>query len=518
MKDEEIMSSESQSTRIRSRGSNLFVTLIISLLAVISVSSDLFMGSIILKRVSIGNERSQLVDVYGANTLKNGIMFSYLAGQPVDANTWTFRAQDLVNAVKREIQLRPATVSEIPNLQNEVGQTLQDIKQIDVLMPVSSNQALINDVINKNLFINQELLQLNTAINGELTSLTHQFYWALALVLTSLLFLFYVLVLMRSSIAKISKLTSTVISSLKKGDLSEKSASQIIEPTRLLPGSELVVSETMKLADMYQSALATERKLFEEQKGLTTELESTNKELIAAKEETFRAAQLSAIGKVAGSVSHEINNPITGILGYIAYVRKKTTDEELVKYLDKARKEVERVGRIAKSLLVFSRHNATLPSAKFELAGTIENIAVLVAPQLRDALTDLDVAPLSDLPAVMGRVDEYQQCLLNLIINARDALKDCPEKKIWISAKIRDKMIDLYVTDSGKGVPQDFREFLFQPFHTTKPAGEGSGLGLSVCRELMNRMGGEASFDPTYGPGARFVLSIPIYVEPAPQA
>lgn len=486
-----------------------------SLIVLVALSYFVF-GYLTNERVKIAGERSQLFQLYEEKSLMGSAIFSYLSDQDGDISDLEQSVFDLTQSIEVSLELRPEILVDVPEFNNVAAGFVVASESLKGALTAEDHREIVSEIILLNNRLNEAVFKVNESINKQLAGLSRYFFFSLALAGFAFLLLAYFLTLMRTTISKISSFTSQIIQKLSTGSIIDMPAKETIAQSKLLPGADLLVGETVKLAEMYRGAIVTERRLFQEQKTLSDKFEATNIELIAAKEETYRTAQLSAIGKVAGSVSHEINNPITGILGYIAYVRKKSTDPELVKYLEKAQKEVERIGRIAKSLLVFSRHNVAMPSSKFDLASSVENVAVLAGPQLHDSLVEIDVAPMGDLPSVVGRVDEFQQCLLNMVLNARDALKKCEERKIWITARVSGENIELLITDSGLGVPKDFREHLFQPFRTTKPAGEGSGLGLSVCRELMARMGGTAEFDPTYGPGARFILSLPIFTEVAP--
>jgi C4-dicarboxylate-specific signal transduction histidine kinase len=281
--------------------------------------------------------------------------------------------------------------------------------------------------------------------------------------------------------------------------------------TRLFPGSRLLTDQSHEIAANFARQTEKQRQLANKNAKLSDRLQKTVTELVDSREEFARSSQLAAVGKVAGSVSHEINNPVTGVLGYLAFIKKRSTDESLVVWIDKAIKEVERIGRIARSLLVFSRHSATMAPAAFDVGPVIDNVVTLVGPQMREAEVEVIIDPITALPQAIGRVDELQQCLLNVLLNARYALLEQPQKKIWIEMNKAVDSVEISIKDSGTGIPAKVQEHLFQPFYTTKPAGQGSGLGLAVAHELMTGMGGSIRFDKAYGPGARFVLSIPLY-------
>jgi C4-dicarboxylate-specific signal transduction histidine kinase len=280
---------------------------------------------------------------------------------------------------------------------------------------------------------------------------------------------------------------------------------------RFFPGSTLLTEQSHTIASNFGAQVEVQRSLAKKNAKLSDRLQKTVTELVDSREEFARSSQLAAVGKVAGSVSHEINNPVTGVLGYLAFIKKRSTDESLVVWIDKAIKEVERIGRIARSLLVFSRHSATMAPAAFDVGPVVDNVVTLVGPQMREAEVEIIVDPITNLPQAIGRVDELQQCLLNVLLNARYALLDQPQKKIWIEMNKSGDSVEISIRDSGAGIPAKVQEHLFQPFYTTKPAGQGSGLGLAVAHELMTGMGGSIRFDKTYGPGARFVLATPIF-------
>jgi signal transduction histidine kinase len=281
----------------------------------------------------------------------------------------------------------------------------------------------------------------------------------------------------------------------------------------LFPGSTLLTEQSHTIATNFERQVEKQRQLASKNAKLSDRLQKTVTELVDSREEFARSSQLAAVGKVAGSVSHEINNPVTGVLGYLAFIKKRSTDESLVVWIDKAIKEVERIGRIARSLLVFSRHSATMAPAAFDVGPVVDNVVTLVGPQMREAEVEIIVDPITNLPQAIGRVDELQQCLLNILLNARYALLEQPEKKIWVEMTKVGESVEISIRDSGAGIPAKVQEHLFQPFYTTKPAGQGSGLGLAVAHELMTGMGGSIRFDKSYGPGARFVLAVPIYDE-----
>lgn len=365
-------------------------------------------------------------------------------------------------------------------------------------------------MLNASEIISDELARTNATLGEQFGILQQVFLWAFGISLLTSSVVVYLIALLFVSIQGVMKWNAevTLIPSAGK-NLSE--LPQVKIPFAwLFPGANQLALESAVISHEFAARAEAQNKLLQKNLRLSAKLQGTIDALNESRDEFKRNAQLAAVGKIAGKVSHEINNPVTGVLGYLAFVRKRNTNTELATYLDKALREVERIGRIAKSLLVFSRHSAAQPMAPFELGPTIENVQTLVSPQYQEASVTLEIKPEGAIPTVFGRPDELQQCLLNLLLNARDALKPSPVKKVVIRLKHAGDFVKVFVEDTGPGIPPTVQEHLFQAFYTTKPAGQGSGLGLAVALELMERMGGKIIFDPSYTAGARFVLSVPV--------
>jgi C4-dicarboxylate-specific signal transduction histidine kinase len=334
---------------------------------------------------------------------------------------------------------------------------------------------------------------------------------ALIVAFVSILIAAYMLLLLFLAIRSVLRWDLELVAKLKSSALDPELPEIRVPFQRVFPGAALLSDQSLKIVAEMGKRLGVQRKLANKNLTLSDQLQKTVNELVSSREEFARSAQLAAVGKVAGSVSHEINNPVTGVLGYLAFIKKRSTDESLTVWIDKAIREVDRIGRIARSLLVFSRHSATQAPAPFTIGPALENVATLVEPQMHEAEVTLTVNPSADLPQVIGRADELQQCLLNVLLNARYALLKQPERKINISTAQVGKMVEVSISDSGTGVPDAVQEHLFQPFYTTKPAGEGSGLGLAVAHELMHGMGGSIRYDKSHKPGAKFILALPVF-------
>jgi C4-dicarboxylate-specific signal transduction histidine kinase len=176
------------------------------------------------------------------------------------------------------------------------------------------------------------------------------------------------------------------------------------------------------------------------------------------------------------------------------------------------RSETERVNRTLKDLLAFARpardaRGAIAPDGDVETA--VHDTAALIVHQasMRDVELHIDVYP--GLPKVPLASERLSQVLLNLILNAGDAVQGRPGARIDVVAQPSDEGVTIRVEDNGPGVPPEVAGQIFEPFFTTKEVGKGTGLGLSVCQGLLGAAGGSLRLDSELSTGARFVVRLP---------
>ncbi len=290
--------------------------------------------------------------------------------------------------------------------------------------------------------------------------------------------------------------------------------------------TEQVGGQRRRLRASEGKLAAANRRLERKVAERTAELDQANADLEKAVRQLYDAGtelayneRLVTLGKLVASVSHELNNPLMGALNYVQYVEAKLSDisasdslpdaqcASLTEWLGKAERDILRASRVTESLLDFGRkrdehRDAVCPREL--VAGTLE----LAAPVLhRGGVAAENLVP-PNLRDVFGQQDLLRQVLLNLILNAVDALQGVQDRRIVIGGQAAKHRIELFVQDSGPGVPEAIRERIFDPFFTTKPKGEGSGLGLSIARRLVEGGGGSLRYQPG-DPGGRFVLRLP---------
>ncbi len=220
-----------------------------------------------------------------------------------------------------------------------------------------------------------------------------------------------------------------------------------------------------------------------------------------------RSEKLAAIGQLVAGVAHELNNPLTSIVGYSELLTDEIREGATRQKLDKMIREAQRMKRIIESLLRFARQNS-LEKKSANLEGLVQEVLALHEYHISQHNVDLRVEIEADLPQVAVDEDQFKQILLNLLTNSIDALQGMRRRRITISASRRDDRVILCFDDSGPGFSEINR--VFDPFYTTKAVGKGTGLGLSICYGIVKEHGGEIhamNLDPH---GARIVLELQV--------
>lgn len=270
-----------------------------------------------------------------------------------------------------------------------------------------------------------------------------------------------------------------------------------------------------ELTDLASNVRAMTERLLREEEALrskVTEVEEATESLKAAQANLVRSERLASVGRLAAGLAHEVGNPIAAILGMQALLLEGGLDQaEQRDFLERMQRETERINRILRDLLDFARPGAAAARPADE-AGRVEaaihDTVALVSPQSSLERVELSIDVHPDLPAVALSREQLVQVLLNLVLNAADA---CAEGgRVTVRAEPGNGNVRLTVEDNGPGVADDVKDSLFEPFVTTKDVGKGTGLGLAVCRGLVEAAGGTIQLDRTYASGARFVLELPL--------
>jgi two-component system NtrC family sensor kinase len=220
-----------------------------------------------------------------------------------------------------------------------------------------------------------------------------------------------------------------------------------------------------------------------------------------------RSEKLAALGQLVAGVAHELNNPLTGIIGYTELLSDEVTGESAIKKVVKLGNEARRMHRIVSGLLRFARQNNSTERAA-DFTTSLRDALQLREFHLRKLKIEVrtDIEP--SLPPVAIGEDELKQILLNLLNNSCDALEESRERSIRIHAKKRGGRIVFGFEDTGPGFLELNRAF--DPFYTTKPVGKGTGLGLSICYGIIRECGGDIQLANRQPYGASVTIEAPV--------
>lgn len=262
---------------------------------------------------------------------------------------------------------------------------------------------------------------------------------------------------------------------------------------------------------------------------MTDEIAVANSQLIAAVDrlkstqaQLLQAEKLSAIGQLVAGVAHELNNPLTSVIGYAQLLQQEIRDraaetrtpEELGHDLRRIAEESERAARIVRNLLAFARRQTAAREPQ-DLAELCARVVALRTYELRLTGVELVTEFQPGLPKVVADGGQIQQALLNLVLNAEQAMRGRPVRRLTIGCRFdaAASAVELFVTDSGHGIDAANLSRIFDPFFTTRDVGEGTGLGLSICYGIVRDHGGHIRVESKIHVGTTFSVLLPALVE-----
>ncbi len=233
-------------------------------------------------------------------------------------------------------------------------------------------------------------------------------------------------------------------------------------------------------------------------------------EMKRLRDKIYHSYKLVSIGQLVSGVAHEINNPLTGILGFAELIAMKTGDETVRTEAVKIRTAAERCRKIVESLLCFSRQQKPCRSLEY-VNDIIEKALELRAYWLRVHNIEV-VRRYGEIPMAFLDIQQIQQAIVNILVNAEQAMADRPVQGRLVIETAYDaetRRITVRITDNGPGIPRDFIDRIFDPFFTTKPVDQGTGLGLSITYGIITEHGGTIRAENEEGGGASFIMVIP---------
>jgi two-component system NtrC family sensor kinase len=269
------------------------------------------------------------------------------------------------------------------------------------------------------------------------------------------------------------------------------------------------------------------RQMSEEIAGTNARLVATVDRLKATQAQLLQAEKLSAIGQLVAGVAHELNNPLTSVIGYAQLLQEEFKDggepepvpasppaspkmTQLMHDLRRIAEESERAAKIVRNLLAFARRQSAARAPQ-DVGDVMNRVLALRAYEFRLNAIELETAFDEGLPPVLGDGGQLQQALLNLLLNAEQAMRSRPVRRIRVGARYvaEAEAVELFISDSGQGIPDENLRRIFDPFFTTREVGEGTGLGLSICYGIIRDHGGQIGVESRVGQGTTFTVLLP---------
>ena len=253
---------------------------------------------------------------------------------------------------------------------------------------------------------------------------------------------------------------------------------------------------------------------------LNEKVKERTEELRLAEAEVARGEKLASIGQLAAGIAHELNNPLTGVLTFTSLMRQKASEgSEEAEDLDLVIRETKRCASIIRRLLDFAREKTpekTLVNLNQLIAETVQFVERSAALQHIEIEMDLD----HDLPKLFVDADLIKQVLMNILVNAQQAIEEhgkitvrsrlCSTRKAPGRCNDTLPAVQISISDTGCGIPEANLQRIFDPFFTSKEVGKGTGLGLSVSYGIVRAHGGEIDVESTVGEGSTFRVCLPV--------
>jgi signal transduction histidine kinase/HAMP domain-containing protein len=250
------------------------------------------------------------------------------------------------------------------------------------------------------------------------------------------------------------------------------------------------------------------------------ELENALKDLKQTQAQLIQAGKMAAIGELAAGVAHELNNPLSGILGYCQFALEKISQKPLAEltaedlasysqYLKDMEQQSKRCKAIIQNLLKFSRASVKQDFQPTDVNSVLRETFAFVKHQLEKHKVKLEQELSASLSPVAGHFSQLQQVFTNLILNAIQAMPQGGKLSVETKASEDKKSLEISFADTGKGISREDLSKIFEPFFTTKKVGQGTGLGLSVSYGIVKDHGGDIKVESAEGEGSTFIVVLP---------
>ena len=271
------------------------------------------------------------------------------------------------------------------------------------------------------------------------------------------------------------------------------------------------IPQNIELGSLVGGFLEMERELASIRDSLEQKVAERTARLEETQSELLQAAKLASLGQLVSGVAHEINNPLTSILGFSeVLLNRQGTDPALQRPLRMIREEALRVRHLVSNLTSFARR-APSRMQRIDLRNLLTHLADLRHYQLLANNIYLRLQPAAEPVWVLADPDQLMQLLLNLVLNSEQAIPDGRRRgDIWVSCRKEKGLACLSVKDNGAGIDAAICDRIFDPFFTTRPPGQGTGLGLSIAHGIVQQHHGSIQVESKSGDGTTFLIRLPL--------
>ena len=242
-----------------------------------------------------------------------------------------------------------------------------------------------------------------------------------------------------------------------------------------------------------------------------TERKAVDAELARQKEALHQSEKLSALGELLAGVAHELNNPLSIVVGQALLLKETADDDATAERAAKIGNAADRCSRIVKTFLAMARQQPS-ELKRVDINDVLENAMEVAGYGLRSSDIHVKLKFTGRLPKIVADADQLSQVFINLVVNAQQALEEIDgERRLTLSNGYdpQTNEIVIKVSDNGGGIPEDIRSRIFEPFFTTKEVGSGTGIGLAFCHRIIERHDGAISVISDIGVGTTFIVRLP---------
>lgn len=276
----------------------------------------------------------------------------------------------------------------------------------------------------------------------------------------------------------------------------------------------------MRRCDGIRFAASVSARLVEfhgEQMIVGTSIDLTERELVEARmaeqrEALHQGEKLAALGELLAGVAHELNNPLSVVVGQSLLLRETIDEPAVIERLDRIGRAADRCVRIVKTFLSMARRRPRR-SERVDVNALVRDAVEVAGDALRSSGVRVQLRLASSMPAIDADPDQLAQVLTNLVFNAEMALREAGEdRQLIIATEAREegRQVAIIVRDTGPGIPEELRRRVFEPFFTTRGVGGGTGIGLAFCHRVVDAHGGGIRLDHAPGGGAMFTVVLPV--------